>query len=164
MTCRKDFKFVFSFVLLLCLVSYLINCYVNRNTDIANIMSADFQYIGSSYSNMWRIFSVVFPFIIVFPFGFSYSQDSILKNASFVERRFGKSNYIVSKYIVSFIGGFIIIFIPFLINMLLNYLTFPVNMNNPEGTQALADLTGTNVGRDTVQAGKPFLQINICCR
>jgi len=66
----------------------------------------------------------MFPFVVILPFSFSYFEDKETQTYNFYVSRMGKKNYILSKAIVSFCGSFLIIFIPFLLNMLLNHITY----------------------------------------
>jgi hypothetical protein len=125
-----------------------------HDTDFETIYSWHRLYSGNALSNIWPVFSNIYPFIVVFPFGFSFIQDRDARVLAWHIRRSGQRRYFRSKLIVAFIGGFIVIAIPFLINMLLCYATFPHNYNSD--LQYYSWLTGENVFRDTVFAHKPF--------
>jgi hypothetical protein len=172
MVARRDFRLVFTCVLALTLYSFVVNLigYSLANTnlmdsgvanllefrgsDYSSLYSWHFLYAGNTNSKIWPLFSVLYPFIVVFPFGFSYMQDRNVRLLNHYILKSGKKNYFRSKLIAAFIGGFLIIAIPFAINLLLNYATFPHTYHSPLQYEQL--LTGDRVDRDTVFGAKPF--------
>jgi hypothetical protein len=157
MVARRDFRIVFACVLAMTLYSYLVNLINYRSFDYGDIYSWHYLYAGNTSSNIWNLFSVLYPFIVVFPFGFSYMQDRKVRLLNNYTLKSGKENYFCSKIIVAFIGGFLIIAIPFMINLALTYFTFPHNYSSP--FQYAQMLTGERVDRDTVFAAKPFAEL-----
>lgn len=160
-----SFKFAFSVSLLYNLVSYVLTVLVNRNVDLSMMYSADSVYAGNSLAQVFDIFSKLFPFLVIFPFSFSYIDDRNLKIHSYLLSRTTKRDYYLSKMINCFIGTFIIIFIPFLINLLLCHLTFPQNHNTFFGEynwrNYFRSLVGSNVDVDinTKYTGLSFLKL-----
>jgi hypothetical protein len=157
MVARRDFQIVFTFVLALTLYSYVGNLLEYRNTDYSSVYSWHFLYAGNTMANTWSVFSVLYPFLAVFPFGFSYMQDRKVRLLNNYILKSGKKNYFRSKLIVAFVGGFAIIAIPFVINLILCYATFPHTYFSP--LQYEQTLTGDQVDRDTVFAAKPFAEL-----
>ncbi|CDG36809.1 hypothetical protein CTHBC1_2209 [Acetivibrio thermocellus BC1] len=69
----------------------------------------------------------------------------------------GKKNYILSKAIVSFCGSFLIIFIPFLLNMLLNHITYLENENTYRGIRFSHIYCSSFINDAPVNNSKMFL-------
>jgi hypothetical protein len=172
MVARRDFRLVFTCVLALTLYDFAVNLIGYSLADanllgsrLANLMrvsSGDYSslyswhylYAGNANANIGPLFSVLYPFIVVFPFGFSYMQDRNVRLLNHYILKSGKKNYFRSKLIAAFIGGFLIIAIPFAVNLILSYATFPHTYNSP--LQYAQSLTGDRVDRDTVFGAKPF--------
>ncbi len=158
-----SFKVGFSIVMVYVLASYIISLISSMSTDIAIMYSAHALFCGVEFSALRTIFEVVFPFLVVFPFSFSYLTDLSVKIHPYFIGRMGRRNYFAGKIITNFIGTFIMIFVPFCVNLLLCYITFPWNNNHIFGDyNALnyaSELLGTNVTINTVQAGLPFLKL-----
>jgi hypothetical protein len=152
----RDFKFSISFMLGFSLLSYMYAVLLNMNVDISQMLSYTSLFMGNHLFFPWAIFSLLFPFVIVFPFAFSFQQDTKLNTFPYFMRRFGKKTYFSAKYITTFLGGGLVIFFPFLLNLLLCYFTFPDNNNTEFGLGYISYLFGTNVLRDTLYQAQPF--------
>lgn len=161
---KRHFQIGFTVMLIYSLSVYLMNVYSSIGKDVSEIYSADTLYIGNSSGEYYHYFAAAFPFMIVFPFAFSYLNDTAAKVQPFVISRMG-SSYYWAKALASFIGGALLILIPFLINLILNYLTFPQNSTTYYGyyqsLQYGRELTGANVMVNTIQQGLPFLRLYI---
>jgi hypothetical protein len=156
MVLRKDFLIAISAVLGLTLYNYLANVFNIINTGTSEMYSWHYLYAGNTNSNIWSIFTVVYPFIVVIPFGFSYMQDKKSCLLAQYINRAGKKYY-YAKLMASFVGSFLIIAVPFAINLMMCYFTFPHDYNAPILYDQM--LTGDNVFRETVFAAKPFADL-----
>lgn len=160
---KYSFKFVFSLMMIYSLGVYLINLYTSSGKDVSTLHSAVSLYVGSSIGEYFHYFSSIFPFIVVFPFAFSYLNDKSVNIIPFVMTRMGSNYYYSSKLIAAFIGGVLIILIPFAINLLLLTITFPHNDNTYFGffhdINYGSRLLGTNVIVSSAGKGLPFLQL-----
>lgn len=158
-----SFKVGFSIVMLYVLASYITTLVLNMNTDIAFMHSAHDMFCGVEFSALRTIFEAVFPFIVVFPFSFSYLTDLSVKVHPYLIGRMGRRNYFAGKIVTNFVGSFMIIFIPFCINLLLCCITFPWNNNHIFGDYNALNyaetLLGTNVTINTAQSGLPLLKL-----
>lgn len=159
----KSFQFAFLIVLIFNLYSYIQVALDNRGIDIVNMYSADASVSINSWSRYIYIFAKLFPFIVAFPFALSVIDDSNTKINTFILTRMKKKKYIISKLAVCFAGGFIIIFVPFLVNILLCKITFPDNLNDYlngyYSKNWCRSILGTNCDFNTVQKGLPFFRI-----
>lgn len=160
---RRSFKFIFSLMMLYNLISYLKYLLMYKNLDIFYFQTSQFLFSGNDCSTYWGIFEAVFPFLVVFPFAFSFLDDTNTGIISYIAGKMGKCNYYAGKLIVCFLGGFIIIIIPFFINLFLCSITFPNNNNTILGPYNLASycetLTGTNVIINTRFKQLPMLSL-----
>jgi MFS family permease len=153
----RSFQFVFSFVLAIALISYLMNALSLIGANYSLSYSWHYQYAGNTNSNVWNMMSILYPFIIVFPFGFSFIQDMRTGLFDYYVARAGRKKYFMSKMVVSFVGGALLILIPFLVNLLLCYMTFPHTYYSPLGYAQ--QISGEYVVRETVFAAKPFASL-----
>lgn len=160
---KPGFQLSFCIVLIYCFLTYLVNSINMIGTDISISYSADTLFALNSYSPYWNLFSKIFPYIVALPFAFSYIEDNNVNIHPYLQGRIGRKNYFIGKTIVGFIGGFIIILLPFLINLFLCYITFPNNLNTYFGdintSGYCSDILGTNVFIDTGQKGLLFPQV-----
>lgn len=77
-----------------------------------------------------------FPILVVLPACFSLLSDRVTREETFIVSRIGKKKYLYGKIISAFIVTFIIFTLPFLIEILLSKLSFPVNaVGNPSKFQ-----------------------------
>lgn len=160
---KKDFKISFTIVLAYCLITYVSNVLSSLKIDISMMYSSDALFALNCNSPFWSKFSVIFPYLVVLPFSFSYIEDNNINIHPYFMQRLGTNQYFKGKAIVSFIGGFIIIFIPFAINIVLNYITFPTNHNTYYGIYNTLGycnyLLGSGIALNTQY--KEFLFLNL---
>lgn len=160
---KMGFKVSIVITLGFCLVSYINNVVMTLHNDISVAYSADSLFALSNTNSFWNIFESIFPYLIVFPFAFSFLEDINIKINPYFMHRLGKNNYFIGKTIVCFLGGFLIIFIPFLVNLGLCHITFPNNNNTFFGyyntNNYCRTLIGSNVVTNTEQKGLPFLKL-----
>lgn len=154
---KKSFKIAFICNILFNIVSYLYQVYRAIGKYDIEVTSASFACSISEGNPFWTYYQILFPFIVVIPFAFSYFEDKTLNLTYYIETRVKKKNYLIAKVATSFIGSFIVVIIPFLINILLNEITFPHNGNffgsNIHSIEITKDLVGENVITTTIQKG-----------
>lgn len=158
---RRSFKFVYSTVLLYSLISYLYYVLLYKNADVFYYQTAQFLFCGNEFSAFWGIFEAVFPFLVVFPFAFSFIDDRNAGITSYIVGRMSKADYFVSKVLVNFMGGFLVIAVPFFLNLILCSITFPDNYNTMLGPYNSITyyeaLTGSDVIINTEFKSLPML-------
>lgn len=103
-----------------------------RGSDISEIVNGYQLLATTPFSHFRGYFEMLFPFLAVMPFCFSYLTDRSRNNICIISVRGGSGHtgrryYYLSGILTVFIGSFLIIFIPMLINLLLNAATFPLN-------------------------------------
>lgn len=163
MITTRTFKVSFTLIFVMAMVSYLYPLFQFRNTDITLMRSASSLFMLNDLGRFHSYFKILLPILVVFPFVFSYLDDVNFKTFPYLLTRQSKRAYFTSKYFVTISGAFLIFFIPFMINFILCYITFPENNNtflgnyydlNYEGL-----LLGTTSGINTQYSGLPFLSI-----
>lgn len=162
---KKAFQISFLISLFYVFLTYIFYCATQFGMDISNILSADSVFVGNSSTAFINYLNVLFPFLVVMPFGFSFLTDKSINILPIIQTRIGVKRYYFVKMMVCFIGGFIIFFIPFVLNIIFNYITFPSSGKTFLGLlydwNYSHDLTGENVSRLAVSSGLPFLKLYI---
>lgn len=127
--CLRQSGFVLSMTLMMLfsIGTFIFNALQFKNLDTSQIIGATNLLATSARSVFIGYFEMLFPFIVIMPFCFNYMTDNNQNNIYIISVRGSKTSYYLSSWIVAFIGGFIIIFIPLLLNFLLNISTFPLN-------------------------------------
>lgn len=148
--------------ILLTYVYYVIHYWGN---DLSTIPSPSAAFALQASSKFFDIYINIVPFLAVLPFAMSFIDDNKNMLLPMLQIRSGVKTYYISKGIVCFIGGFVCFFIPLLIGILLNHLTFPNS-----GITFIGDfydmnfdtqITGANVLIDTNWAGMWFPRLFI---
>lgn len=160
---KKGFQFSFLISLLYCLGTYIYYALTYLHKDISTLFSAQSLFADYELTIFYPIFSSIYPFLLVFPFAFCFITDTQIKIKDVVKIRTGNSPYFVSQAITCMIGAFLIIFIPFVINIFLNSITFPADGNTFFGyinsINYNANLTGDSVVVKSNYKDLAFLRI-----
>lgn len=122
---RKGFLFSFSFSLFFVLAVYLLDVMEMTGNDKFLCANPQAHYLFSTWSNWQGYFSLVFPFLVLFPFSFSYITDKHVKITELFTTRMTFRTYYTAKAVCCFLGAFLIIFVPVCVGILLNVITFP---------------------------------------
>ncbi len=67
------------------------------------------------------------PLLVVVPAAFSYMSDRDSREIVFIQSKVGKANYYRGKYISVFLATFLVFTVPFLIEIVLNCIAFPLS-------------------------------------
>lgn len=116
-------------MLLMCCFSigiFILNCIMNFHSNIDNVLSADQFYIGRSTLPLSPLLALVLSIVIAFPFSDSYFDEKQKNTLPVILTRYkSASNYFISKAFIVFFSAFIVVFIPFMLNIILNSIAFP---------------------------------------
>lgn len=164
---KQSFWIAFFGVLIYALATYLhyVQKYLGQDVSIM----CEWREITciNSTNDFFDYFKLLFPFLIVLPFATSYFQDNYYKMECAFARRMGRKKYFVAKGITCFLGGIMIILIPFLINLVLTYITFPQTGNLYEGSFIYTHLAwecyGDSYPAVAVFFSHPFFYESIFC-
>ncbi len=160
---KKEFQLAFSFTLCWVLYCYLYQVRGEAGKDLLLYWDAKQFYCGSSIHPLWYYFTFLFPIVVVLPYATSYLTERANGTSILLISKMGVKQYILSKIVVCFIGSFIIMMIPFLINYIFCQVTFPHTNNimtayyGQEGYDGI--LTGTHYGLRMQHIEFPFLNL-----
>lgn len=130
---KRSFWLSFLIVLIYAIGSYGYHLVQYWGMDISAVYARSFLACINADSRLFQYFRLLFPFLVVFPFSMSYFEDVENNSIGFWIRRSGRTQYYFAKTVVCFAGCFVIIFVPFLINLLLVWGTFPDTMMTSYG-------------------------------
>lgn len=153
---QKTFWFVFGLMLVLSIaipVRYVIRFFGEYRYILP---SADTLYIGNSGGNWWDYIALIFPFLVVLPYSLSFLNENKSGVVLYVQARGNRKTYYYSQLITCFIGTALVFLVPFLLNILLNAILFPVNGNDYISTYNAYDSNWT----DTIM-GKGFYRATL---
>lgn len=115
-------------MIVFCVLMFLINCITNFNNDITTVKAAKYMFLGSDFSGtQFVIYSVLFPILAALPFSDTYFEERANRTYEYCITRMSNNSYYFSKLFTVFCSGFLITSIPLLINMLLNFIAFPID-------------------------------------
>lgn len=134
MLSKKSFWVGFFIITFYALASYLMHVKGYYNKDLSQVLDRRELVCFHDFDSLSNYLNILFPFLVVLPFSMSYFEDCESKMLGFWLTRIGKKRYYISKAMVSFVGSFLIIAIPFLVNLLLVWVTFPDNGNLYDGS------------------------------
>lgn len=129
----------FYIVLILCTVMSIVFFITAPDTPVG-MVSHEFLYWGNYYTRGFSIFSTIYPFLLVVPFATSVLDDVSKRTCTGIFLRGDRKSYVIGKYIAVFAGNFLIIFIPFLLNLLLCFGIYGSNARTPFGERRLGNL------------------------
>ncbi len=125
---RNLFIVSFTTMILFVAICFVINCLNFYNNDITTVLAAKYLFLGSDLSGYFVEFlKILFPFVATLPFSDSYYEEREKHTIEFCLSRITNETYYYSKLFTCFFGGFIIIAVPLLLNMLLNFIAFPID-------------------------------------
>lgn len=130
---KKGFWFSFWFMLFINVLSYFVNVWDGIGKDVFQMVRPTDYFSLATWENFSTYITILFPFLIVFPVAFHSFDEEIGKSSVFGIIRSSRGIYYISKAIVAFMAGVVIIWIPFGLNIVWNIITFEENMNGYEG-------------------------------
>lgn len=155
---RLEFKIAFSIMLFIALASFaLAACMemLDEYTEVLDLRDANSYYLLNSCGQLWLAVKFLIPFLAVLPFATSYIGDRSSGYIGMYIGRVSYRNYLRSKLCACFIGGFILVFIPLIINLTLCNAAFVHNGSHymgDIGSTILADnLTGRTLNYNTAR-------------
>ena len=93
------------------------------------------SYNKSLYdANTIILFVQLYPILVAFPAGFSYIKECQMREELHLTSRMGKDIYYISKLVAAFLCTIVVFVVPFLLEIVLNCISFPL--------QAKGDFTG----------------------
>lgn len=123
---KKVALIIFFILCALMLTNYFTNVFTYKGTDIVDMYHPMKILTLSNYSEYSFYLMQYYPLLVVIPAGFSLFADKQLNQFIFIQSRVGARQYYLGKLIVVFIVTFFIFTTPFLIEILLNIMAFPI--------------------------------------
>lgn len=128
---KKEFLIGFSLFLFYVLSSFFFNLYSNFGKDIGGLL-APYEYDAlSSWSCFEWYYNQFFSFIVIVASGFGFFQDLTSGEITILQYRMGRRRYYITKSIAIFVVGAIAFILPFLMGLLLDWVSFPDTVGYP---------------------------------
>ena len=141
---KRTFQFAFIGMLCLAIGVPVFNLIKYWGEYEYALPSAHTLYIANGDGNVWSYLSLIIPFFISLPFCFSFLDEYKSGVILYVQTRGERKSYYYAQIITCFLGTAMVILIPFLLNILLNGIIFPVNGNDFVSTHNVYDRTWAN--------------------
>ncbi len=148
---QKTFVITISAAIIFSVIFFLLNCISEFHSDLNDVWAAKYYFLGSSFGQSIpkSIYFTLFPFIAVIPFADSFFEEREKRTAEFCMARLSNHTYYFSKLFAVFCSGVIVAALPLLLNMLLNFIAFPL-----DSTATFTNFSYVNAGIFTDYAGK----------
>lgn len=135
---KTGFKASFTIVMVFCMAEVVMNSFGVKymrglddgfvGNDPSSVITTFEAFMLCEPSNMLSFIRLLFPFLCALPFSFSLLTDKLTNTDVLFCAYGGKGRYVVSKAAATFIGSFVIFFVPLLIQLGLNYMIFDSSM------------------------------------
>lgn len=135
---HKEIFIIMCILMLFVFVNYFTNIIKYNGKDITDMyfpMKLLLLSSGSGATNYY--FMQYFPLLVIIPAGFSYVYDRDSKEIIYIQSRVGLKHYYIGKIISVFLVAFFVFTIPFIIEIIINCIAFPIN--------ATGDLSNANI-------------------
>lgn len=128
---QKKTIIIFYVLLAMVLANFVMNVFLFRGTDIGMmyqpmkllLLSWNRTLIGG---DLLLGFLQIYPLLVVCPSGFSLVEERQTKEKILLSARMGNMSYHFSKVSAAFVVTFLVFTLPFLIEMILNCISFPL--------------------------------------
>lgn len=129
---QKEASLTFILLLAVVLGNYITNVLTFRGTDVSQMyqpmkllaLSLNKVYFSA---NIQLLIVMIYPTLVAVPAGFSYTKEQQTKEEVYMIYRLGKNRYLQSKLWASFFTTTIVFTVPFMLEILMNMLSFPMN-------------------------------------
>lgn len=128
---QKKAIVIFYVLLAMVLANFVMNVLLFRGTDVGMmyqpmkllLLSWNRTLIGG---DLLLGFLQIYPLLVVCPSGFSMAEEQQTREKTLFSARMGNMSYHFSKVLAAFVVTFLIFTLPFLIEMILNCISFPL--------------------------------------
>lgn len=132
---QREAVAAFLFLIWFIIGNYLGNVRTFRGMDITQmyypLKLMTLSYNRTNYNaDMTTLFIMLYPILVTLPAGFSYVKEQQTKEEVYLITRLGKKNYMRSRLWAAFFTTAIIFSVPFLMEVILYALSFPMNAKN----------------------------------
>ncbi|MCM1552658.1 MAG: hypothetical protein NC092_08205 [Butyrivibrio sp.] len=139
---KRESLCVFYILFLMVIINFIGNVLYFQGRDVVE-MYQPMKLLLLSYNRIYLnatntlLLIQLYPILVVIPAGFSMAREYQRGTRVFLVSRLGNSSYQISKYLSVFFTTMIIFTVPFLLEILLNCLSFPLS--------ATGDLTNMSI-------------------
>lgn len=149
---RKESICTFYILFFMVIINFIGNVLYFQGTDIVE-MYQPMKLLLLSYNRVnWNgtntlLLIQLYPLLVVCPAGFSLAREYQLGTRVFLVTRLGNFTYHASKYLSAFLTTMIIFIVPFLLEIILNCLSFPLSATGDLSNMSIYDeiyRTGVN--------------------
>lgn len=132
---QREAVAAFLFLIWFIIGNYLGNVRTFRGMDITQmyypLKLMTLSYNRTNYNaDMTTLFIMLYPILVTLPAGFSYVKEQQTKEEVYLITRLGKKNYMRSRLWAAFFTTAIIFSAPFLMEVILYAVSFPMNAKN----------------------------------
>ncbi len=158
MFCGRGFWISLLAVIFLSMSNTILTAWNNRNLDVYQTVKAPFAFIlyGGSGGLIKSILQYTYIFLLLLPFCFSFVRDNKLKISSCLVARMGIRKYHYGNLFCCFLGSFLIFFIPFTAQILVNQVVFETKDVHSYLYNYLADISGDMWSENIYNRSLPF--------
>ncbi len=121
---KLNFKTAFTAMMILCVGYTVYNALIYSSNDRTTSVDSTFAYVFYGSNQLLSILVILLPVIAVLPFSTIHTSNRALHLPALFLTRFGIKNYYFSQMLCSFVGSFIVAFLPLLTNIILNNIFF----------------------------------------
>lgn len=143
---RKIATITFFILLTLMLVNYFYNVFTYQGTDIIDMYHPMKLLTLSNYSEYGFYLLQYYPLIVIIPAAFSFFADKQSQELIFIQSRVGAHHYYWGKILGVFLVTFFVFTVPFLVEIGLNSLAFPITaMGDPSNINTYELISAVNM-------------------
>lgn len=124
-------------------INYFENVFLYSGTDILDMYHPMKLLTLSTWSGSSYYILQYFPLIVAIPAGFSLFSDQVSNQYIYIQSRVGARNYYLGKLIVVFSVTFFVFTIPFLTEIILNLIAFPISATGDPSNSSIYRLYET---------------------
>lgn len=132
---NKNFWFSFWCMFLYSCITYLYQVVLRQDVNTSDMLQGSSLFLGWGRAPFSKYFVILFPFVLTITFSFSYFEENVSNVCLYSILRVGNKRYYFAKLFVGFAGNFLIVVIPYFINIFLNFITFAENGNTVYGNK-----------------------------
>jgi len=129
---KREAICVFYVLLIMVLLNFIGNVLYFQGMDIVEMIQPmrllllSYDRTNLNATNTLLLIQL-YPLLVVFPAGFSLARDYQLGAHVFLVSRLGNATYQISKYLSMFLATMIIFTVPFLLEIVMNCISFPIS-------------------------------------
>lgn len=139
----------FMAVLFLCMLNTSLIAFKNIGLDVSQVWKVPYAFILFGLDTTWggMILEYTYIFLLLLPFCFFYIKENKLNMVHCIQMRLGIRRYHYGNLLFSFIGAFLIFFVPFVIEIGINQIVFETRHIHTFNYTSMASISGYIYGK-----------------